>query len=124
MVEKKAVLVVDDSASVRRQLRDTLEGAGFLVAEAEDGERGLELAREAPVHLMIVDLNMPVMDGLEMIRKVRDLKEHKKTPIFVLTTESGMNAAKQGKEAGATAWIVKPVKGDVLVKGIRSVLGV
>ena len=72
---------------------------------------------------MIVDLNMPVMDGLEMIRKVRELKDHKATPIFVLTTESGMNAAKQGKDAGATAWIVKPVKGDVLVKGIRSVLG-
>jgi two-component system chemotaxis response regulator CheY len=65
---------------------------------------------------------MPVMDGIEMITKVRELDQHKKTPIFVLTTESGLSTAKQGKAAGATAWIVKPVNPDVLLRGVRGVL--
>ena len=98
--------------------------AGFDVVEAEDGERGLASAKDAAVDLMLVDINMPVMGGLEMIAKVRALPEHKTTPIFVLTTESGATEAKQGRTLGATAWIVKPVKGDVLVKAVRSVLRV
>jgi two-component system, chemotaxis family, chemotaxis protein CheY len=124
MAEKKWILIVDDSASVRRQLRESLEEEGFGVREAENGERGIEAALEGPVDLFIVDVNMPVMDGLEMISRVRATKEHKDTPIFVLTTESGVTAAKHGKAAGAMAWIVKPIKGDVLVKGIRGVLRV
>jgi two-component system chemotaxis response regulator CheY len=124
MAEKKWILVVDDSASVRRQIRDSLEAEGLGVREAENGERGMEAILEGPVDLMIVDVNMPVMDGLEMISKVRATKEHKDTPIFVLTTESGASAARHGKAVGATAWIVKPVRGDVLIKGIRGVLRV
>jgi two-component system chemotaxis response regulator CheY len=123
MPEAKSILVVDDSAAVRRQLRDALEADGFAVVEAENGVKGLEVATETPVNLMIVDVNMPIMDGLEMIGKVRDVPRHKATPIFVLTTESGGDAAKRGKSVGATAWIVKPVKPDVLIKGIRTVLG-
>jgi two-component system chemotaxis response regulator CheY len=94
MAEKKWILIVDDSASVRRQLRESLEDEGFGVREAENGERGVEAALEGPVDLFIVDVNMPVMDGLEMISRVRATKEHKDTPIFVLTTESGVSAAK------------------------------
>lgn len=124
MASSKSILIVDDSASVRQQLRRALEADGFAVAEAENGQRGLELCREAPVDLLIVDVNMPVMDGLEMIGKLREVPEYRKTPIFVLTTESGMSTVKQGKAAGATAWIVKPVKPDVLLKGVRHVLGV
>jgi two-component system, chemotaxis family, chemotaxis protein CheY len=116
------VLIVDDSASVRRQLRRALESDGYSVVEAENGQRGIDAVNEGPVDLMIVDVNMPVMDGFEMIGKVRELEKHKRTPIFVLTTESGANTVKQGKALGATAWIVKPVKPEVLVKGIRGVL--
>jgi two-component system chemotaxis response regulator CheY len=124
MAGSKSILIVDDSASVRQQLRRALEAEGFTVSEAENGQRGLDLCREGPIDLLIVDVNMPVMDGLEMIGKLRDLSEYRKTPIFVLTTESGMATVKQGKAAGATAWIVKPVKPDVLLKGVRHVLGV
>jgi two-component system chemotaxis response regulator CheY len=124
MTEKKWILIVDDSASVRRQLRDSLEAEGLGVREAENGEKGIEAALAGPVDLMIVDVNMPVMDGLEMISRVRATKEHKNTPIFVLTTESGASAAKHGKAAGAMAWIVKPIKSDILIKGIRGVLRV
>lgn len=123
MTQGKSILIVDDSASVRRQLRRALETEGFVVTEAENGQRGLEAARESPVDLMIVDVNMPIMDGFEMIKEVRGIDQYRKTPIFVLTTESGMGTVKQGKEAGATAWIVKPVKPDILVKGIRGLLG-
>jgi two-component system, chemotaxis family, chemotaxis protein CheY len=123
MKQTQTVLIVDDSAAVRRQLRRALEGDGYSVVEAENGQRGIEAANEGRVDLMIVDVNMPVMDGLEMIGKVRELESYKKTPIFVLTTESGANVVKQGKALGATAWIVKPVKPEVLVKGIRGVLG-
>jgi two-component system chemotaxis response regulator CheY len=119
----KSILVADDSAAVRNQLRIALEGDGFVVLEAENGERGVEAAREGEVDLIIVDVNMPVMDGIEMIRQVRGMEKHRSTPIFVLTTEFGESTVKQGKAAGATAWIVKPVKPEVLIKGIRGVLG-
>jgi two-component system chemotaxis response regulator CheY len=119
----KTILVVDDAASVRTQLRLALESEGFTVLEAENGQRGYDTAAAQPVDLMIVDVNMPVMDGFEMIARVRSLDRYSAVPIFVLTTESGMATVRQGKAAGATAWIVKPVKPEVLVKGIRGILG-
>jgi two-component system chemotaxis response regulator CheY len=119
----KTILVVDDAASVRTQLRLALESEGFTVLEAENGQRGYDTAAAQPVDLMIVDVNMPVMDGFEMIGRVRALERYSRVPIFVLTTESGMATVRQGKAAGATAWIVKPVKPDVLIKGIRGILG-
>jgi two-component system chemotaxis response regulator CheY len=123
MTASKSILVADDSASVRRHLRQALEPAGFEILEAENGERGLAIARERSLDLMIIDINMPIMDGFEMIAKVRALEEHRTTPIFVLTTESGASAALRGKSAGATAWIVKPISPEVLVAGIRKMLG-
>jgi len=122
MKDCKSILVVDDSSAVRRELRLALEEAGFSVLEADNGERGLAIARETLVNLLVIDVNMPVMDGLEMIGKVRALKEYKNTPIFVLTTESGTSTVKEGKDVGATAWIVKPVQSEVLVKGIRAMV--
>jgi two-component system chemotaxis response regulator CheY len=119
----KSILVVDDSAVVRQHLQQALEASGFSVAEADNGARGLALACEGDFDLMIVDVNMPVMDGLEMISKLRALRKYKATPIFVLTTESGTGAVQDGKAAGATAWIVKPVKAELLVRAIRSTLG-
>jgi len=119
----KTVLIVDDSASFRRQVKQTLEAANFDVVEAEDGERGLAVARERPIHAMLVDVNMPIMGGLEMISKVRAMPQHHTTPIFVVTTESGTMEAKQGKSAGATAWIVKPIKADALIQALHRVAG-
>jgi len=123
MPEAKTILVVDDSGAVRRQLREPLEADGFAVIEAENGAKGLEVAAATGLSLMIVDVNMPVMDGIEMIERVRQLPGHRRTPVFVLTTESGADAARRGKGVGAMAWIVKPVKPDVLITGIRTVLG-
>lgn len=120
----KRVLVVDDSATVRQQLRTFLEGKGFGVSEAQDGIAGVTAARMTDFDLIIVDMNMPMMDGIEMISEVRKLDNHAKTPIFVLTTDAAVDSAQRGKSAGATAWIVKPYKPESLLAGIHKVLGV
>lgn len=119
-----SILVVDDSATVRQQARVLLESNGFNVVEAPNGAEGLAAAKSASVSLMLVDVNMPVMNGIEMISEVRKLGSHAKTPIFVLTTESSTDVVSQGKAAGATAWIVKPFKPAILMQAIRKVLGV
>jgi two-component system chemotaxis response regulator CheY len=119
----KKVLVVDDSATVRHQLRTFLESKGFTVSEAQDGIAGVTSAGKTPFDLIIVDMNMPMMTGFEMIAEVRRLAGYAKTPIFVLTTDAALDSAQKGKEVGATAWIVKPYKPDALLAGINKVLG-
>ena len=71
----------------------------------------------------MVDVNMPMMNGIEMIGELRKVPGYEKTPIFVLTTESTTAMAQKGKEAGATAWLVKPFKAELVLKGIQKVLG-
>ncbi len=120
---KKTILVVDDSVTVRQQMRIFFTNNGYDVIEAADGALGLEQARGNPVDLMIVDFNMPNMNGLEMIEEVRKLPTHPKTPIFVLTTASSRSLAARGKTVGATAWIVKPFKPEIVLQGVKKVLG-
>jgi two-component system chemotaxis response regulator CheY len=120
---KKTILVVDDSLTIRQQLRICLEDAGFAVLEAENGEQGLEMARGALFDFMIVDVRMPGIDGLEMLDEVRRIPMHVHTPVFVLSTESNTDMRERGKAVGVTAWIVKPCRPEVLVEGIRRVLG-
>src|SRR5688500_8819834 len=122
MTKGATILVVDDSVTVRQQLRGCLEGAGYSVVEAENGQAAIDLARTRQVELIIVDVLMPVMNGISAIEGLRKLPGYAETPIFVLTTESSGSAAKAGKTAGATAWIVKPFKPDVLLKGVARVL--
>ena len=119
----QSILIVDDSPTVRQQLRLCLETAGYRVAEAANGQLGLEQADKSPVNMVISDVNMPVMNGIDFIRELRKRVAYQKTPVFVLTTESGATHAQMGKEAGATVWIVKPFKPDMLIKGIKKVLG-
>lgn len=119
----RTILVVDDSSTVRQQLRVVLARAGYSVREADNGRAGIDVLRTYPVDLVIVDVLMPVMGGLDFIRWIRAIEEHAHTPIFVLTTESSGDAARQGKVAGATAWIVKPFNADALLRGIQKALG-
>src|SRR4051812_40324231 len=104
----KTILAVDDSASIRQMVKLTLGSAGYRVVEAVDGADGLSKAQAAPVNMIVTDLNMPVMDGLTFIREVRKLSAYRGVPIVFLTTESDSGIRQQAKEAGATAWIVKP----------------
>lgn len=118
----KKILAVDDSASIRQMVTFTLQQAGYEVISAEDGQKGLSAAQGHNADLVITDLNMPNMDGIELIRQLRTLGDYKFTPILMLTTETDPTKKMQGKEAGATGWIVKPFNPEQLLKVISKVL--
>ena len=120
----KTVLSVDDSASIRQMVKLTLTGAGYTVIQAGDGAEGLTKARESAVDLVVTDLNMPVMNGLGLIRELRKLPAYKGVPIIFLTTESDAAMKQEAKIAGATGWITKPFQQEQLVAVVRKVLGV
>ena len=117
------ILIVDDSVSIRQSVRFILEQSGYTVAEAADGQEGLKRLGEQKADLVITDVNMPNMDGLTMVRKIRETDGIKFVPILVLTTESQGSVIEDGKKAGATGWIVKPFNDEKLVETIKKVLG-
>ena len=116
------ILAVDDSASMRQMVAFTLKGAGHEVQEACDGAEALEFAKTNQYDLVLSDVNMPNMDGLTLTRELRNLPDYKFTPILVLTTESGGDKKMEGKNAGATGWIVKPFNPDQLLNTIKRVM--
>ncbi len=116
------ILAVDDSASMRQMVTFTLKGAGHDVVEACDGQEALDKAKSQQFDLVISDVNMPVMDGITLIKELRALSDYKFTPLLMLTTESGDDKKAQGKTAGATGWIVKPFNPDQLLATIKKVL--
>jgi two-component system chemotaxis response regulator CheY len=117
------ILAVDDSASMRGMVGFTLRGAGYDVFEAENGELGLAAARGAAYDLVLADVNMPVMDGISMVRALRAMDGYKGVPILMLTTESHTEKKMEGKAAGATGWLVKPFDPEQLLATVKRVLG-
>lgn len=111
----KTVLIIDDSRTTRQFVRDTLTAAGYSVLEAEDGLVGLSRLETEKVHLMVCDVNMPNMDGLTFVKRVKELSAHKFTPIVMLTTEASGAMVERGKQAGAKGWMVKPFKPEQLL---------
>lgn len=112
----KRVLVVDDSATVREQVARALSSAGFEVVEAHDGRAGADLiAKDATLSLVIADVNMPVMNGLEMLEEVRRSPATATLPVLMLTTEGQPALMRRAKAAGAAGWIVKPFQPPQLV---------
>jgi two-component system chemotaxis response regulator CheY len=116
------ILAVDDSPSMRDMVRIALTGAGFEVTQAVDGQQALELARASSFDLVLSDVNMPVMDGIALIRALRAEAAYRHTPILMLTTESSADRKREGKDAGATGWIVKPFDPAQLVATMHRVL--
>jgi len=117
------ILIVDDSAMLRDMLIYALNEGGYEnVVSATNGAEGLEKIRKEQFDLIISDVNMPEMNGLEMIKEARKLPNYAKTPILVLTTERGEDMKQKGKEVGATGWIVKPFVPDQLLKVVNIVL--
>ncbi len=117
----KTIMTVDDSASVRQMVSFTLKGAGYQVIEASDGQDALNKLK-GDVHMIITDLNMPNMDGIELIKNVRANPKYKFIPMVMLTTESQSGKKQEGKAAGATGWIVKPFKPDQLMSVVEKLL--
>jgi len=112
----KKILVVDDSATVRQQVGVALKSVGFEVIEAVDGADGIEkIASHSDLSLIVCDVNMPRMNGIEMIEKVKSQEKYASLPIIMLTTEGDPSLIKKAKAAGAKGWIVKPFKPDLLV---------
>jgi two-component system, chemotaxis family, chemotaxis protein CheY len=117
----RRVLTIDDSKTMRDMLMLTLADAGFDVLQAVDGQDGLDVLVNERVDVVITDINMPRMDGYEVIRRLRANPDHKRTPILVLTTESEAEKRNLAREAGATGWMVKPFDPDRLVATVRKV---
>jgi two-component system chemotaxis response regulator CheY len=117
-----AILTVDDSASIRRTIRIALTAEGFGVTEAADGVEGLSKAQDARFDLIITDLNMPMMDGLTMIRELRKKPDQAGVPILFLTTESDSRLKAEAKAAGATGWLTKPFDPDQLIRIVTKIL--
>jgi two-component system chemotaxis response regulator CheY len=117
------ILAVDDSASMRGMVAFTLRGAGHEVIEAENGQLALNAARAGTFDLVLADVNMPVMDGIAMVRELRAMEAYKGVPILMLTTESHTEKKMEGKAAGATGWLVKPFDPEQLLATVKRVLG-
>jgi len=118
----KTVMTVDDSASMRQMVRVVLRGGGYEVIEAADGKEALAKLQGRELHLILSDINMPNMDGLELTRQLRAMPQYKFVPIVLLTTESHPEKKQEGKAAGATAWIVKPFSPDQLLAVVKKVV--
>lgn len=119
----KTILAVDDSSSLRKMVAFSLEQAGYMVLQAINGQDGLDKAKVKTVDLVLTDHNMPVMDGLTLIRKLRELGSYQTVPILMLTTESSVEMKSEGKAAGANGWIVKPFHPEQLVNVVQKVIG-
>lgn len=119
----KTIMSVDDSASIRQMVSFTLQREGYTVIEAVDGSDALTKLKGTAVDMVITDLNMPNVDGIQLIQTMRADPAFKFTPIVMLTTESAADKKDVGKQAGATGWIVKPFKPEQLVAVVKRLLG-
>jgi len=119
----KRILTVDDSKTIRDMVAFTLRGAGFDVLEAEDGKLAISVLKTSPADLIITDLNMPNMDGITLIRTLRADPAYRAVPILMLTTEGDVQKKTEGREAGATGWMVKPFSPEKLIELVKRVCG-
>ena len=118
----KTIMVVDDSASVRQVVGLALKGAGYNVIEGHDGKDALSKLTGQKVHLIISDVNMPVMDGITFVTEVKKLPAYKFTPVIMLTTESQETKKLQGQAAGAKAWVVKPFQPAQMLAAVSKLI--
>jgi two-component system chemotaxis response regulator CheY len=119
----KTILAVDDSRSILDMVRFALEPLGYEIIDAEDGEEGFSRLESGPVDLVITDLNMPKLNGIEFISKVRADGRFTGLPMVMLTTEGQAEKMRAGKKAGASGWIVKPFNELQLELTVRKFLG-
>ena len=116
------ILAVDDSATMRQLVSFTLKKAGFAVTSAHDGLQALDIAKEEEFDLILSDINMPNMNGIELCKQLRTINDYKSTPILMLTTEASEKEKMHGKSAGASGWIIKPFNPNQLLKTVSRIL--
>jgi two-component system, chemotaxis family, chemotaxis protein CheY len=118
----KKILIIDDSSSVRTIARTALREQGYEVVEAANGREALEKLSAERVHLVVSDVNMPVMDGISFLKELKSHPTSKFVPVIMLTTEAGQDKKQEGRAAGAKAWIVKPFQPATLVDAVAKLV--
>lgn len=118
----KTILIVDDSSSLRSVVGTALKSAGYEVIEAEDGKHALTKLNGQKIHLIISDVNMPNMNGIEFLKASKQIPAYKFTPVIMLTTESAEEKKMQGQAGGAKAWMVKPFQPPQLLNAVSKLI--
>lgn len=118
----KKILMAEDSESVRVLMSEALQKAGYEVVEAHDGEDALQKIRSSPIDMLITDLHMPRLDGIDLIRSVRRMEGNRFLPIIMLTSDSAEESRRKGRAAGASSWIVKPFRPQQLLAVVQTVM--
>lgn len=116
------ILVVDDSASLRQVVAISLQGKGYDVIQADNGKAALAELDGKKINLVISDVNMPIMDGLTFVSKMKELPRYKFTPVIMLTTESGGDMKEKGRSVGVKAWVVKPFKPESMLTAVAKLI--
>lgn len=119
----KKIMIVDDSNVMRMTVSSVLKESGYDVVEAENGQAALEKAVQTTIHLIICDVNMPIMDGLTFARKIKEESDYRFVPIIMLTTVTDQTHIEAGKTAGVKAWMVKPFDKTKLLGAVSKLLG-
>lgn len=122
MATRIKVMIVDDSASLRDVVTIALEGAGYEVVSAENGQEALSRLDGSRIRLTICDVNMPVMDGITFVKEVKKLPNYRFMPIIMLTTESRESRKSEGQMAGAKAWVVKPFRPEQILQAVAKLI--
>lgn len=118
----KTILIVDDASILRVLLRLVLTRAGYDVVEARDGREALDCLHDRQVDLLLCDINMPNMDGFSLLKALRGNARHARTPVVMLTSESGADMKRLGRALGAQAWVVKPIHPDQVLSLVARLL--
>ncbi len=118
----KTIMIVDDSVSIRQVVGMTLKNEGFQVIEAVDGTDALKKLTGQKVHLIISDVNMPNMDGITLLKEIKQLPAYRFTPVVMLTTEGADEKKEQGRAAGAKAWITKPFRPEQMLAAVNKLI--
>ncbi|MFT3736791.1 MAG: response regulator [Rhodocyclaceae bacterium] len=118
----RTIMIVDDSFSMRRTLGMALAGAGYDIVEAENGQDALDKLDGRKLNLIISDVNMPQLDGVNFVKALKQLPSYKFTPVIMLTTESKESSMQEGKAAGVRAWVLKPFQPAALLDAVAKLI--
>lgn len=118
------VVVVDDSSLMRQVVKKVIRQTGLDVEEileANDGREALDIVVKTPVGLILSDINMPRMDGLQMLMQLRQMEEHQDLPVIIVTTEGSDATVEQAMELGATGYVLKPFTPEILAEQLHKI---